>query len=77
MKTYCLKGNINDNGINRDILEDVNLSWTAKGLWHHAFNKFHDREFCAFDLLPCGTDTATSMKSGLKELEENGYLSIF
>lgn len=60
--------------INRGICEDSRLSYKAKGLWLYAFSRPDDWKFNLKDLVNRGVDGPDSVSSGLKELEEAGYL---
>lgn len=60
--------------INTTIATDDNLSWKAKGIWLYAFSRKDDWKFYKNDLLKRSTDGERSLDSGLKELEDNGYL---
>jgi hypothetical protein len=60
--------------INKKCSEDERLSWKAKGIWMYAFSRPDDWEFYLADLIKRSKDGIDSIKTGLKELEENGYL---
>lgn len=60
--------------INKTIINDKNLSWKAKGIFMYAFSKPDDWTFYAKDIINHGTDGRESVNSGLKELEDHGYL---
>lgn len=61
--------------INNFICFDKRLSWKAKGIWLYAFSRPDDWEFHMNDLINQSTDGKDSVTSGLKELEECGYLT--
>jgi hypothetical protein len=61
--------------LNKTILErEPNLSLKAKGLWAYAFSRPDDWEFNIEDVSRRHSDGKKSIRSGLKELEKNGYL---
>ena len=59
---------------NKSIADDSRLSYKAIGIWFYAFSKPHDWKFYKNDLIKRHSDGRDSVESGLKELEENGYL---
>lgn len=60
--------------VNNFICKDNRLSWKAKGIWLYAFSRPNDWEFNLTDLINQSTDGRESVSSGLKELEQAGYL---
>lgn len=60
--------------VNNFICKDKRLSWKAKGLWLYAFSRPDDWEFNLTDLINQSTDGKESVSSGIRELEEFGYL---
>lgn len=60
--------------INKSIASDNRLSWKAKGLWLYAFSRPDDWQFYQADLVNQSIDSRDSVRSGLKELIEFGYL---
>lgn len=74
MTIYRVEHNKNYTIINNYIAKDKNLSWKAKGIWMYAFSRPDDWEFHLNDLLNQSTDGRESVRTGIKELEENGYL---
>ncbi len=60
--------------VNNFICKDNRLSWKAKGIWLYAFSRPDDWVFNLTDLIRQSTDGRESVTSGLKELEESGYL---
>ncbi len=60
--------------INTTISTDKRLSWKAKGIWFYAFSQKNDWKFYFKELQRHSTDGRDSLKAGLKELEEAGYL---
>lgn len=61
--------------IDKNGLNDENLSWKAKGLLAYLLSKPDDWQIYVKDLIKRSTDGRDSVVSGLKELEDNGYLS--
>lgn len=60
--------------INTTIATDTRISWKAKGIWFYAFSRKDNWEFYEKDLIKRSTDSITSFRSGIKELEKFGYL---
>ena len=60
--------------LNKTCATDNRLSWKAKGIYFYAFSRPDDWQFYQNDLIKQSTDGRESVRSGLKELEENGYL---
>jgi hypothetical protein len=60
--------------IDNDIFSDNRLSLTAKGIWMHASSVKNKYKFYLNDFLEKSVDNKKVILSGLKELEENGYL---
>jgi hypothetical protein len=60
--------------INNTICRDNRLSWKAKGIWLYAFHRPDDWVFHFDDLLKFAIDGEKSLRTGLKELEDCGYL---
>jgi len=61
--------------VNNFICTDIRISWKAKGIWLYAFSRNDDWQFNLTDLINRSSDSRDSVKSGLKELEEFGYLT--
>ncbi len=74
MTQYRVQHNRNYTVINNTIVTDNRLSWKAKGIWLYAFAQRDDWKFYKSDLLKQSKDSDTSLDSGLKELENCGYL---
>lgn len=74
MTIYRVKHNKNYTTINNTICKDKRLSWKARGLWLYAFSRPDDWNFHINDLVNQGTDGRDSVRAGLKELEDCGYL---
>jgi hypothetical protein len=60
--------------INKDFLNDKNLSWKAKGLMAYLLSKPDDWEIFISQLQKCSTDGRDSTSNAIKELIKNGYI---
>ncbi len=60
--------------LNKQIVPDPTLSFKAKGIWLYAFSKPEDWQFYEKDIIKTSSDSVTSVRNGLKELEKIGYL---
>lgn len=60
--------------VNKTIASDDRISWKAKGIWLYAFSRPNDWTFYLCDIVKQSKDGKESVRSGLKELEEAGYL---
>ena len=56
------------------VLNDTNLSWKAKGLFVYLWSQSDEWDFYESEVVKHSTDKIASLKSGLKELEQQGYL---
>ena len=56
------------------MLNDTNLSWKAKGLFVYLWSQADEWDFYETEVVKHSTDKIASLKSGLKELEQQGYL---
>lgn len=74
MTIFRVQHNKNYSVINNTNVKDKRLSWKAKGIWTYAFSRPDDWEFNIEDLVNQSTDKIDKVNSGLKELEEAGYL---
>lgn len=63
-----------ENNENHKVIADQRLSWKAKGIWLYAFNKPDGWKFCVDDFVAQSTDGKDSVRAGLKELIDCGYL---
>ncbi len=61
--------------VNNHICKDNRLSYKAKGIWLYAFSRPDDWTFIIEDLINQSTDGRDSVRTGLKELENAGYLT--
>ena len=57
------------------MLNDTSLSWKAKGLFVYLWSQADEWEFYETEVVKHSTDGIRSMRAGLHELEEKGYLS--
>lgn len=69
-KQYTHNFTLIDNGI----LDNEKLSWKAKGLFCYLWRQPDDWEYYESEVVKHSTDGIAALKSGLKELEEAGYL---
>jgi hypothetical protein len=75
LMTLCrVTHNKNYTTVNNTIADDNRISWRAKGLWFFAFSRRNDWKFYIKDLVNRSTDGKESVRKGLLELEEYGYL---
>ena len=56
------------------VLNDTNLSWKAKGLFVYLWSQSDEWNFYETEVSKHSTDGIVSLKNGLKELEDQGYL---
>lgn len=60
--------------INKTALDDDNLSWKAKGIWCYLMSKPDGWKCQVEDLKKHSKDGTDSVKAGLRELREYGYM---
>lgn len=60
--------------LNKTIINDKRISFKAKGIFFYAFSKPEDWQFYVSDLINQSPEGKTAVRSGLKELENHGYL---
>ena len=60
--------------VDNTVLNDTNLSWKAKGLFVYLWSQADEWDFYESEVVKHSTDKIASLKSGLKELEQQGYL---
>ena len=60
--------------LNKTALDDENLSFKAKGIFAYLMSKPNDWKCQVTDLRKKSKDGADSIKAGLRELRENGYM---
>lgn len=75
MSVYRIKKTDNFSIIPNAGLRDTRLSAKAKGLWALMLSYPNDWEFSTEFLIKSGTDGRDSIRAGLKELEDNGYMT--
>ena len=56
------------------VLNDTSLSWKAKGLFVYLWSQADEWDFYESEVVKHSTDKIASLKSGLKELEQQRYL---
>ena len=56
------------------VLNDTSLSWKAKGLFVYLWSQSDEWNFYETEVSKHSTDGIVSLKNGLKELEDQGYL---
>lgn len=61
--------------VDNTVLNDAELSWKAKGLFVYLWSQADEWEFYETEVVKHSTDGIRSMRAGLHELEEKGYLS--
>lgn len=61
--------------VDNTVLNDTELSWKAKGLFVYLWSQADEWEFYETEVVKHSTDGIRSMRAGLHELEEKGYLS--
>ena len=61
--------------VDNTVLNDTSLSWKAKGLFVYLWSQADEWEFYETEVVKHSTDGIRSMRTGLHELEEKGYLS--
>lgn len=75
MSVFRVQHNKNYTVVNNTIITDSRISWKAKGIWLYAFSRPDDWTFYLKDIIKNGADGRDSVRAGLKELEECGYLT--
>jgi len=61
--------------LDKSFLKDKRLSWKAKGLLSYMLSLPDDWEFYLDELERHSTDGMSSLRSGFKELQDNGYVT--
>ena len=71
-----LHNNIKDNftRVPNEVINDDRLTWKAKGLFSYLMSKPSEWQFYMSDIKNNSPDGRDSIQTGLKELEEHGYL---
>lgn len=62
--------------IQNTVLEDTRLSWKAKGIFAYLWSKSDDWQYHSKEVATHSTDKIDSLRTGLNELKEAGYLKI-
>jgi len=75
MTLFRAQHNTDYSVVRNDIIRDKRLSWKAKGIWLYAFSRKDDWTFYLKDIVNHSTDGRDSVRGGLAELEEFGYLT--
>lgn len=75
MKEKLKKQEIGFTQVKNKVLEDKNLSMKAKGLFAYLYSKPDEWDFSGDRIVKDCKDGRKSIFAGLKELEENGYLT--
>jgi hypothetical protein len=60
--------------MDKRIVEDASLSWKSKGILLYAFSRPNDWSFYKSEIMKHASDGESSFDSGVKQLEELGYL---
>jgi len=68
-----IKGNFTT--IPNNLVNDESLSWKAKGIFLYLASKPNDWQFYMSEIANNATDGRTALQSGIKELEDGGYLT--
>ena len=74
MKEKLSKKDVGFAQIKNEVLSDKNLSWKAKGIFAYLYSKPDDWDFSMHRIKDDSTDGKESVRMGLKELEDAGYL---
>lgn len=60
--------------VSNDVVRDAELSWKAKGIFVYLWSMPDDWDFYEIEVSKHATDGRSSLRSGLKELEDKGYM---
>lgn len=60
--------------VDNTVLNDTSLSWKAKGLFVYLWSQADEWDFYEAEVTKHSIDGLSSLRSGLKELEQQGYL---
>lgn len=61
--------------LDRNFIQNSKLSWKARGIFTYLWSQDESWEFYQKEVAKHATDGMDSLRSGLKELEEQGYLT--
>lgn len=73
--TQLAKDRVPFTQVANSVLNDPNISWKAKGIYAHLYSKPDGWDFSAHRMSQQCSDGRKATLSGLKELEESGYIS--
>jgi hypothetical protein len=77
MGIYRVKKSTNYVVMNRTALNDDRLSWKAKGIIAYMLSMPDDWKFYVSEITKHAKDGEDSLRTGIKELKENGYIKRF
>lgn len=60
--------------IDNTVIKDNSLTWKARGIFNYLWSMPEDWDFYMTEVVNHSIDGMTALKSGIKELEEHGYL---
>lgn len=60
--------------IDNTVIKDNSLTWKARGIFNYLWSMPEDWDFYMTEVVNHSVDGMTALKSGIKELEEHGYL---
>lgn len=60
--------------LSNSLIRDATLSWKARGLFVYLFSQPEDWQFFETELVNHSIDGRSSMRAGIAELENKGYL---
>ncbi|CCI87000.1 conserved phage C-terminal domain-containing protein [Lactobacillus gigeriorum] len=60
--------------ISNNLVQDSSLSWKARGIFIYLWSQANEWQFYVSEIAKHSTDGERALRSGLKELEEKGYL---
>lgn len=75
MAVYRVEKNDNFTMLSNHLFKDYSLTWKAKGMLSNMLSLPEDWDYSAKGLSKLTSDGIESTRSGLKELEEHGYLA--
>mgnify|MGYP005812759157 FL=1 len=60
--------------VDQQLVRDSSLSWKARGIFLYLWSQSEEWDFNELEVMRHATDGRDSLRTGLKELEEHGYL---
>lgn len=60
--------------VDQQLVRDSSLSWKARGIFLYLWSQSKEWDFNELEVMRHATDGRDSLRTGLKELEEHGYL---